>query len=226
MIALNTLQAQIRPNTQFGYNASNIVLPKIGRFMKTFDFHTPGDTWVKQSMLIYICIISSRLLAARSNNERLETPRRDPLGWYSWFFGMPLFEQGLILLMTHKNPEVRQLLLRKVKAGKSKWDKFKHFINPTGRYVQTSLQQLNQRKTQIVDQMLAKGASPDTVKNIKNLFSKASLTLNLTSFFSLMFTIFTLGIGINILNIAMTRKSMSKNTQPQTFNAAPPFQGL
>lgn len=177
--------------------------------LKSLDYAVVGDTLLKQSMLIYTCIIGSRVAMARSTNERLEVLRRDPLGWYMWFMGKPLFEWGLLHLATINDPHVRSLLFN-YKAPETTWGKVMSFVNPPAQYYSSTQKQLMQRYQQIKTQMLTQSTGVKQLKQLTRVFTKANNLIVLTSFVSLVLTILGLGIGINMVNIALTRRNVEK----------------
>ena len=182
---------------------------KSAPLLKTLDFAVLGNTLIRQSMLIYACIIASRLFVVRTNNERLEVLRRDPLGWYMWFMGKPFFEWGLMHAATVKQPLVRSLLFNH-KEPRSTWTKLFGIINPPVHYYSSTQKQLAQRYQQIKSQMFQQAAGARKLKVLTDAFTRANNLLVVTSFVSLLLTILGVGIGINLLNIIMTRRNVDR----------------
>lgn len=192
----------------FGF--SKAMLPNPGLLLKNLDFHNVGETLLGQSMIIYALVISSRVAAARSKNERFEVMRRDFLGWYSWFFGVPLLQFGLTNLLTMGNPKLREILIQTRKGSGTFFSKINRIVNPTSRFFTTTIHQLKQREAQILALMEKNGTGLREMRQVRQLFNKASNIQVLTSFIGLAFTIFAIGIGINLLNIALTRKNVER----------------
>ena len=176
-------------------------LVKPGLFLKTFDFITMGDSVLAQSKFIYGGLCISRTVCARSKNERWESLRRDPFAWYFWFYGKPLLEWGLITFSTAADPLVRHLLRRPI-------PEMGHPFNPPSQVFQTTQRQLKERLIQLQKRMSLAKAPLLQIRQMESTFARANNLLLITSFIGMVFTIFSLGIGINLLNIAATRRNI------------------
>ena len=176
-------------------------LAKPGIFLKTFDFIQLGDSVLAQSKFIYGGLCISRSVCARSQNERWESLRRDPFAWYSWFYGKPLLEWALITFSTAADPLVRHILRRPI-------PEMGHPFNPTSQVFQTTERQLKERLLQLQKRMSVAKVPLLAIRQMENTFTRASNLLLITSSIGMLFTIFSLGIGINLLNIAATRRNI------------------
>lgn len=179
-------------------------LIKPGLTLKTFDYVNLSTTPMAMSMLIYTWIILTRILFSRSDSERRENLRRDPLGWYAWFMGTPLM-QGLLIRGLPK--DIKPLIFtEKTKHLSLPHKIFNWIVQPTANYHVTSDKQLKQRAEQLI-----KLATSDTMKKaIEKRFAMATKVRALVYFFSLMFTFATLGIGIQWINIMLTKRDVMK----------------
>jgi hypothetical protein len=197
--------------------------------LRMYDFLSPGKTLVGMNKLIYAAVIGSRILYSRSPNERMENARRDILGWYSWFMGSPLMQTALVLCMfplvskLYKGSQMaasKNLMLTHLDKSanplkKALWGLFA----PDKLWLIATDKQLHQRKTHIINGMKEQAikhsgridkVTLDRIAKVQNLFGKTINYRALVSFIGLAFTFFALGIGINLVNIALTRNDLQK----------------
>jgi hypothetical protein len=194
----------ITPTPQFGRAMG------AGPLLRNFDFTNFAATTVRQSMLIYALIISSRIVWARTNNERAEILRRDIPGWYTWFMGKPLLEYGIIQLITMNNKTLRGLLSKPAPPDPGILGKLYRTVNPISGMFQTTTLQLKQRQRQIVKAMAKQGLPLKRMRQVESMFRNASNVLMLTSFVSLILTVLALGIGIPQINVWITRANVER----------------
>ncbi len=162
--------------------------------LNAFDFERPGITATPMNMLIYGSNILSRLTASRSSNELWENARRDGLSWLCWFYTTPVI-QRLVVLLAPKH--VREALLRKnPKPITGVLAKLNWHVNPLSRWHLMSSQQ-------ILDYMGRPQLNPyrPFLNQLRRWRGGASTIGLLTAFF-------VLGIGINLVNIAITRRNV------------------
>jgi hypothetical protein len=79
----------------------------LSKAMNPLDFHSLGASAAKQNMIIYTCVILSRIAAAsqRSWNEVQEVITRDSIGFSVWFFATPVLHRMALLGLKHFGPE-------------------------------------------------------------------------------------------------------------------------
>jgi hypothetical protein len=191
-------------------------MPRLGKMLTGLDYQVLGDTLIGQSQVIYASLIASRVIKARTNNERWEVLRRDPMGWYCWFMGKPMLEWALIQGMTGNSPTLRKMLLQKAAPQKGPLQTVLNIISPTRMFYKTSELQLKQRQQQVLQALERQGASLRRIKEARELFGRGKNILLTTSFIGLVFTVVALGIGINLINIAMTKLNLEKSKQENT----------
>jgi len=198
-------------------------LPKVGRVTKTFDFQQLASSAVKQVMLIYAFCIFSRWGAAatRSWNELRESMVMNGLGWTGWFYTTPML---LKLFMSHAVPKTKNgLPLRKLVATKSAKPTGKGFmnalrklnwmVNPLSRFEVFSPDQLAALKERTLHQIEASNPNGPTktalIEKLDTQFGHALKWIRLSKGLGILMTIAFLGVGINLLNIAMTNKNIA-----------------
>ncbi len=205
---------------RFGYTAAPFAL-------KILDFHTLGASTVAQNKLIYAAVIASRLWKSRSWNEVRENASRDVLGWYSWFMGSPLMQTALVCGLV--SPKIRDLMVTRLNQDapiikKLGWT----FLNPSKLWLITSDVQLHQRKEQMIRAiqrhpgLQKNGVGQKMISQIEKRFNKAIFNRSLVSFAGLMFTFLMLGVGINLINIALTKSALRKKQHSNPQNSFPP----
>ena len=188
-----------------------------GMFLRMFDFAMPGVTVLNANKLIYATTIASRLLESRSKNEFLEVARRDPFGWFFWYYGSPLMQTFLITGLMDK---AAQNLL-KCKVGKPMQlgpSKLHWLINPADRFYITTNNQLEQRMQQIVGHMARQRKSPAAIDMVKSQFRRAIQLRSLTSFIGLVFAIAAVGIGTTWINFALTGNDLKRRLAAEQSN--------
>ena len=208
---LNTFATQAKREPHFGRATIRSMvsfskLPRPSLLLRNFDFHLLGDSILTQSKLIYGALIASRAVFARTNNERWEVLRRDPFGWYCWFYGKPLLEWAIIQTATSADPKLRQIL-------KNPLPHLGTPFNPPSQSFQTTQPQLKDRLAQITRNMEKMGVNGKRLREVEKIFARANNLLAVTTFVGLVFTIFSLGIGINLMNIAITRANVRRQHQ-------------
>lgn len=207
--------------TRFG--SSNSLFNALG------DFKELGKTAVRNNQIIYAGVILSRMLFSRSANEAWENARRDVLGWYFWFMGSPLMQTALVLgLVPAISKASKGLMVTPMNQNASLGQKILWTLSsPSKLWTIASDKQLHQRKAHVLDAMkneaLAKSGGTTLDKaalarmaNAGKLFEKTTNLRALVSFVGLAFTFFALGIGINLLNIAMTKAALNKKQKPSS----------
>lgn len=207
------IQASCRQNPRFG---SNKHMFKMFNIMG--DFSELGKSAVRHNQIIYAAVIASRIIFARSNNERMENARRDIPGWYFWFMGSPLMQAGIVRMCMPK--AYQQLILTPTQEKATFLRKMLWlFVNPKRIWHIASDKQIYQRKEQIISDIIntaqkVKGKLPKSAINeinrINKMFTKTMQLRGLVSFIGFMFTVLTLGVGINFINMAFTRKNINK----------------
>lgn len=179
--------------------------------LKTLDYTTLGASTVGQNQLIYGTVIGSRLWQSRSPNEFKENARRDILGWYNWFMGSPLMQTAIVLWLLPKNSQ-NLLLTRLGQDVQGPRKILTALFNPSGLWKIASDEQLCQREAHIVSALKKTGAS-DKISRVHQLIQTSRNHRALMSVFGLAYTFFALGVGINLLNIALTKAAVRKEDQ-------------
>jgi len=194
---------------RFGFASAPAVL-------RNLDYAALGATTTPQSKLLYTTCIASRVVQGRSMRERLETIRRDLLGWYFWFMGNSLIQSlAMLSLIPMIAPNAKKLLVRNMnpEAGLVKQARW-FFLNPSKLWRITSDKQLEQREAHILDALVKKGANTPAkaakVEETRLLFEQARNLRAKTSAFGFVFNILLLGWGIMQLNIFLTKSSVQK----------------
>lgn len=208
------------PAPQFGL----ATLPKVSRLAKTYDFQTLANSAVKQVMLIYAFCIFSRWGAAatRSWNELRESTVMNGLGWTGWFYTTPMLLKFFLYHAVPKNKDgmpLRELVAAKTpKPEGTKWvDKLRRLnwrINPLVRYEVFSPEQLAAVKTRTLHEIeKASGSAANKtalVQKIDSQFRHALNWIRLSKGLGIISTIAFLGVGINLVNIAITNKNIAE----------------
>lgn len=217
-----------------------ITLPKIGDYLKHFDFREVGASPVNQIQLVYAACIVWRLLAAnerrkasptKSWNEIRESALRDSVGYAFWFFGTPTL-QRLYLATVPK--EYKKALIQEnpgtaAKPPANGWQHIKETIrkwNPITGYAIPTSEQVKDLKAQALHDLkkLDIPASHENFQKVDNYYKKLLTHRNMATGIGLLSTIGLLGIGINYLNFYLTRKNMerrAKELQKPDFPTAP-----
>ncbi|MCA9788440.1 MAG: hypothetical protein KC462_01655, partial [Cyanobacteria bacterium HKST-UBA05] len=183
--------------------------PTPGALLGIFDFFKPSISTVAQNKLAYGAIITSRVFEARSNEERREVLWRDPFGWYMWFMGNAFMQASLIFVAGQR---LRPYLARPMADPISPLNKLVGLMFTPERLVHlTSDTQIMERRAQVLAAMAHdKTAGPNRFRITKAMFNKALNTRYLISFTGLAFTLITLGLGIPIINIIVTRRHVAE----------------
>jgi hypothetical protein len=197
-------------------------LPRPDMFLKIFDFVVPWESTVPHNKLCYANVISSRILGARTNNERREVLMQDPLGWFFWFFGNPLMQTGLILFAAKK--VLQPLLYHQLPQPEGGLKKLMWMFDPTQRFKLTTDVQLEQRQAQILKAMATQKVNPQVMGKTQDLFKKALSQRHLISFIGLMFTFAALGLGITWFKIAVTQAAVARKRQQEQNSYLKPIQ--
>ncbi len=199
--------------TRFGLASPNALLSAL-------DFTANGASTLNQNKLIYSAVIGSRIKYARSKNERLENTRRDVLGWYNWFMGSSLIQTLIVLtLIPAISPKARDLMLNKLNPKVNPLKKlFLTFFDPSKLWLIITDKQLHQRREQIVRSMMQSNLPNKMTKvaQVQKLFGQTINLRALMTAIGMAYTLFAVGIGINLVNIALTRRNLRKQISGQT----------
>jgi hypothetical protein len=185
---------------RFRGNSASLA-PAQNGLLHAFDFERPGVTTTPMNMTIYGSNILSRLAAARTANEFWENLRRDGLGWACWFYTTPIV-QRLVVRCSPKH--VREALLTEnPKPVTGLLQKLNWQVNPLMRWHLTS-------SNQILDYL----NKPQYAKEAAFL-NELRLWRTGASAVGLLMALFVLGIGINLVNIAITKANVLSGQKPQ-----------
>lgn len=193
-------------------------VPKAGGFLRYFDYQKLGDTSVNQIKLLYGSVILSRFAAAatRSWNELRETMTRDTLGYTFWLFTVPML-QRLILRFAVRDKQYRNALLRTVPKPeatgiKGAIKKLLWAVSPVSRWQIASSSEIKDWGKQALYQLERQGVSQsdEVFKKTEKYFHELLKRRNLTTGFGVALTIAILGVGINLVNMALTRKAVAE----------------
>ncbi len=215
-------------------------------FLHSLDFDKPGFSTVPQNMVIYGLVILSRIAAAfqrgveaGSFEEVREHAVRDTLGFSFWFFASPAIQRIVLRAMPKKyrdaivvNPYNGTKTAKDLSQKTDGWSKFQHKIRREFSFLFkghiSTQEQITQRGEQIFND-LNKGISADKTKKLQKYLNNARHIKNGVFAFGLLNAIALLGVGINLINIAVTRKHVAmrqakadKVEQKQTMSTQSP----
>jgi hypothetical protein len=202
-------------------------------FLRIFDFEQAGKSTLRQNMLMYSLVILSRLFAAAaraketgSYNEVREHALRDLLGWTFWFFAASQVQRLFLRAFPAKYRDVLVHTPYEKKPAATSWGKLgerlKWEFNFLARGQTPTARQLEQRMEQFLKETreAARGLGDDAVKmaekDAMKYFGRLAKLRNLASFTGITMAIALLGVGINLVNIAMTRNNVQKRGTSET----------
>ncbi len=215
------LQQSQKQHARFG----NMGVTAIPMVLKVADFATLGKATELMNRIIYGAVIGSRIGFSRSPKEAWENARRDMLGWYFWFMGSPIMQTLMVLGLGLVKPEANKVLISKVDNKAPAPIKFLQFMfNPGRIYTIASDKQIHQRRDQVIRDMIARKASRVEIEGVKKFFGHMANYRALVSFIGLIFTFLSLGIGINLINIALTKAALKREHENATNKSATPME--
>ncbi|MGE0199562.1 MAG: hypothetical protein AB7P76_01195 [Candidatus Melainabacteria bacterium] len=185
-----------------------------GRVLSRFDFDAfthGGNITAKQVGVVYAGMIFSRIAAGaiRSYNEAREHILRDGLGYFFYLFTIPILSRLFIGLAT---PARYRELLRHEKPmpqGTGRMASLRRLswrINPAARYSTTTKEQLTDRLRQIKNTGLHTPEAEDLVRRIEGAMKYRQLNM----LAGMVATVATLGIMVNLVNMALTRNNVAQ----------------
>jgi hypothetical protein len=220
-----------QPPPRFG---AGFALPKPNTFLAWHDFEHVGVTTVKQTFLFFHAIVLSRILAGldRSRKEAQESPDQ-PLSWAEprehalrdltggvlWFFGINT-AQNIALKLWNPNKIF----------GDKPWHQRFH-LGDLIRSELPSIQQLDDRlkqglallKTAQEKGRLTPERHQEELIRLTERFNKLKNFRNLSTGIGWMFSFLSVGVGIIMLNIWLTRRSDERRRQrEQTLSLLSP----
>lgn len=218
------------PSLRFGASSASIVklpgqgTPGIGRKLLNYmDFKELNNSHVNQIQIVYLACIAWRLVAAnerrkasdtKSWNEIRESALRDTVGFAFWFFATPLIQRGYLKWVGWKHPQLKAALIQKValpddpKAKKSFLQSLKA-MNPLTSLKIPSSDQVNDWMEQAKLGLEQQGVKPSDLGYVQTekFYKQLLMHRNIATAWGLGATIALLGVGINFLNIYMTRRN-------------------
>jgi hypothetical protein len=206
-------------------SAAHYLIDFIGDFPK---LGYPYPAALHHLMFIYGAVIALRILIVRSLNERLEALRRDSMGWFMWFCGSPWMQTLLVagaipFLAKHAgyfNKHTKDLMVQdlfpNVRGAKKVPLALKALLNPDKVWRRATEGQLKQRQIHMMKAMRAAGVPKETRRAAEAIFERAIETRGLMSLIGFIFVVLFLGIGIPLLNIAMTHRNVIRKQRAQT----------
>ncbi len=224
MITPMLLQRHIMPSfranqaVKFG-SMTGMALDVLGDFTKL------GTTAVKHNQFIYAAVILSRILFARSPNERWENARRDALGWFFWFMGNAIVKNVLTKVVATAKPELGEFLIsNKDLNTQGPLKKAVSFLFAPDKFMGLN----GDKQIEEIGQSLIKTAtSPQEIETITKLVRHSKNVVGLIALFGLIASILLLGVVINLINIAMTKADLGKRIhQSNQQDAIQPEQGM
>jgi hypothetical protein len=179
------------------------------------DFRELGSPHLDQIKIIYTCCILWRLVAAnerrkatptKSWNEIRESMFRDFVGFMFWFFGTPTLQRAFLGLTT--SPEIRTSLIQHNQEKGSPLRKF----NPLYNWDIPTSEQVKEQMEQALAALEKKGCSrtEPAYQATEKFYGQLTKARNLATGVGMLTTIALLGVGINLLNIHLTRKDMAR----------------
>jgi len=195
-------------------------------FRHIFDFNKPGIAMVKQNMLIYSIVICSRVaaayqrgLASGSFEEVREHAVRDSLGLTFWFFAGTFMQRVALRLIPKQyrdalvfNPYMESKTTQRLATKTDGWSKFQNKLRQELSFLFKG-EVVSAKQAQQRGELIFKHFAESGIKTPKKLERYLRNLRNISNFiwlFGLLITIGLLGIGINFINIAITRKNVAK----------------
>jgi len=188
----------------------------VGKLLKTFDFRSLGTTTLVQAQVIYTSCILSRIFNGykRSPNDLRENTIRDSLGWTAWFYGVPILQR--VFLSTFAPKPYRQALLPVAPKAFAevlhptlgqRLKQINWACNPLVRLALPTLQQVKDQSTLALARLEDSGVAPHHAHyaELSNYYKNLVKWRNYATGVGYLTTIAVLGIGINCLNIMVTR---------------------
>jgi hypothetical protein len=210
-------------SVRFGHAAMAATASE-GAFSKILgivDFnHGIGQSTLPHCQVIYAACIASRFVGAlqrRSWNEFRETLFRDPAGWTLWFYATPMIHRGFVRWLAPKELQPALLGRKEYTPGKGIWKPLKWLnakLNPLAWWELPSAKQIAERLEQSLHALAEQCGGKETElfrkgeKALQSYFGKVKLYRNLASFFGLILSVLSLGVGINLINMALTRRNV------------------
>lgn len=193
------------------------------KYLGAFDYFNVGESSLRQNQLIYTLVIISRIAAGYvrgmksggDTHEAREHAMRDVAGWLIWYYAMGIFERAFI---SSRYPKQLNALVGKRSAKATEAEaatKPSLFARIFGGET-ASIQQIANRKQHALDAInrqkksLGKKEFAKAKAEIEHYYGKLSNSRLTTAFTGLMMTIGLLGIGINLLNIYLTKRSLAR----------------
>jgi hypothetical protein len=187
-------------------------------FANALDFEDMAASSFRHSQFIYTACILSRMIAARDRswNEVREHGVRDILGWTFWFYAIPMVHR--LFLAGFAPEDVKPVLLKanerpsgEAAKGIMGWlRKANWTINPLARWSVPSGNQIKERGKQLIHKLIEIGAESHEIQAAEKLLEKQSRWRSYASAMGLGIAFALLGIGINWLNIQITRKNVAE----------------
>jgi len=193
------------------------------KYLGALDYFNVGESSLRQNQLIYTLVIISRIAAGYvrgmksggDTHEAREHAMRDVAGWLIWYYAMGIFERAFI---SSRYPKQLNALVGKRSAKATEAEaaaKPSLFARIFGGET-ASIQQIANRKQHALDAInrqkkaLGKKEFAKAKAEIEHYYGKLSNSRLTTAFTGLMMTIGLLGIGINLLNIYLTKRSLAR----------------
>jgi hypothetical protein len=205
------------------------LIPSPLALLAPLQFPIIGSVIDKQSQAIYAVQIGGRIGESRELVEAREHATRDVLGASTWFWGVPIFQR--LFLMAFAPADIKKVLLLDkpapqalaeganwLKQGMHQLAKFNYHVlhNPLARYDLVSLEQLHNRSSDL-ERLWTKAHAglESTAKHAMEAPAKEYLTRLLhwrkgAMGLGLAFTLSALGVGINLLNIYITKQQIKR----------------
>lgn len=200
------------------FGSTVVATRQAGKFLQRMDFEALAQSTIPQIQVVYGLCILSRIAAAaqRSKNEVRETLTRDSLGYIFWFYATPIV-QKLFLKFVPPAHYSRILVQKKTEApqGNGFLNRMKQInfkLNPLSRWELPSSTQLENRMEQALHYLEEQGVATTSplYKNKEKVFKQLIKWRRLSTFSGIAMTIALLGIGINLINIAITKKRVAE----------------
>jgi hypothetical protein len=205
------------------------LIPSPLALLAPLQFPLIGSVIDKQCQAIYAVQIGGRIGESREFVEAREHATRDGLGASTWFWGVPIFQR--LFLMAFAPTDIKKVLLLDkpapqalaqganwFKKGLHQLDKFNYHVlhNPLARYDLVSLEQLHNRSGDLerlwatAHSGLEAGAKHSLEAPAKQYLTRLLHWRKGAMGLGLAFTLGALGVGINLLNIFITKQQIQR----------------
>jgi len=212
--------------------AASSIIPLPIAAMAGLQFPLIGEALTAQSQRIYAVMIGGRVAESREPVEAREHATRDILGSSSWFWGIPIIQRLFLrsfapqdiqkaLLLSRPAPRPLPVNTGTLKVFGRQLQQLDYHVlhNPLARYNLVSLQELANRKRDLeriwerTHAHLSTEAKAELEKPALRYLTRLTHWRKSAMGIGLTITLLTMGVGINLLNIWMTKNQIKREEQ-------------